>query len=116
MRATAVLLLAMMVASPATASAHAMLVSADPAAGSTTSLLTVELKFSEALETRFSSIGVFDSDGGAIKGEMRFGYKTMTFTYEFPPPPAEYEVRWRALSVDGHVTQGAYRFTLTPVR
>jgi methionine-rich copper-binding protein CopC len=106
----------MTLASPAAASAHAMLVSADPAAGSTTSLLSVELKFSEALETRFSSIGVFDSDGGAITGETRFGSKMMTFTFEYPPPPAEYEVRWRVLSVDGHVTQGAYQFTLTPVR
>jgi methionine-rich copper-binding protein CopC len=105
----------MLAVSAGPAYAHAMLMHAEPAAGQTSSTQTVVLQFSEALEPKFSSIAVYYGDR-PVRGQMQFGKMTMIFLItERPLVPGTYEVRWRALSVDGHVTQGAYQFTFAAI-
>jgi methionine-rich copper-binding protein CopC len=114
MRAIAVLLLAMVLAAPVPALAHAMLMKSDPAAGATLSAspAQITIRFSEALEPRFSSITLVDATGHAVPGALHVEGRMMTLG--IPRLTAGvFEVRWRALSVDTHVTQGAYRFTVT---
>jgi methionine-rich copper-binding protein CopC len=104
---------------PATAWAHAMLVSASPAVGSIVAQAPAELvlRYSEALEARFSDVSVQDASGirvdqgnphpGPDGGtSLAIGLKKL--------PPGSYLVRWRVLSVDTHRTEGSFRFTVAP--
>jgi methionine-rich copper-binding protein CopC len=113
MRAIVVLLLAMTLAKPAPALAHAMLERSDPAAGAIVSASPPEIviTFSEALEPRFSSITLVDAAGHVVPGTLHIEGHTMSLA--IPRLRAGvFEVRWRALSVDTHITEGAYRFTV----
>jgi methionine-rich copper-binding protein CopC len=93
------------------AQAHARLDHASPAVGSTvgSSPSQVTLTFTENLEPKFSGGQVLSSSGarmdrgsGASGNTMRIGVKSL--------PPGLYSVRWHALSVDTHKTQGSFNF------
>lgn len=100
---------------PAAVRAHAFLDHADPAVGSTvpTAPSVVHIWFTQELEPAFSWIQVTDksgtsvSDGSAAvdpnnKQEMDLKLK--------PLPAGTYTVKWHALSVDTHTTQGDFTF------
>ena len=94
------------------AHAHAFLDHASPLVGSTvrTAPQEVSLSYTQNLEPAFSTVEVTDSGGArvdqgkaAISGNtMRIGLKTLA--------PGTYRVRWRALSVDTHTTEGSFTF------
>ena len=94
--------------------AHAFLKQASPGAGATptTTPKEIALEFSEPLEPSFSGIDVTDAAGHdmeaarpVVKGAfMRVALK--------PLPAGTYSVAWRAVSVDTHRTEGAYKFTI----
>jgi methionine-rich copper-binding protein CopC len=96
----------------ATAWGHAFLDHASPLVGGTvqTSPREVTLWFTQSLEPAFSSVEVSDSKGArvdqgkaAVSGNtMRVGVKTLA--------PGSYRVRWHALSVDTHMTEGSFTF------
>jgi copper transport protein len=103
-------------AAPGAASAHALLQSADPVAGSTvaTAPSAVTLTFGEAPDPRLSSVKVRDRTGqdetggpvGAVPGrpdQLRVPLK--------PLSDGVYTVSWRTVSaVDGHIAAGSFAF------
>jgi methionine-rich copper-binding protein CopC len=94
------------------ARAHAFLDHASPLVGSTvpTAPHEITLWFTQNLEAAFSTIEVFDANGGrvdqgkpSISGNtMRVGLKALA--------AGTYRVRWHVLSVDTHSTQGSFTF------
>lgn len=96
------------------ARAHAMLDHASPVVGSTVASAprAVSLTFTQNLEAAFSSVEVTDSNGGRVDqgkaqvsgNSMRVGLKSLS--------PGTYRVRWQALSVDTHKTEGSFTFTV----
>ena len=96
----------------AVAQAHAFLDHASPLVGSTVPAAPheVALSFTQNLEPAFSSVEVMDGSGArvdqgkaAISGNtMHIGLKALS--------PGTYRVRWHALSVDTHTTEGSFTF------
>jgi len=94
--------------------AHAMLDHASPAVGSAVASppREVSLTFSQNLEAAFSSVQVTDANGARVDqgkpqisgNTMRVGLKSLS--------PGTYRVRWQALSVDTHKTEGSFTFTV----
>lgn len=98
--------------------AHAHLSVTDPAPHSVLSRApgAVKLTFTEQPEPAFSGIELQHADGSPVKtGKLSIDPATKT-TLQLPLPTplekGEYQVNWHVLSVDGHKTQGSYRFTL----
>ncbi|WP_244613490.1 copper resistance CopC family protein [Methylosinus sp. Ce-a6] len=94
------------------ARAHAILEHADPRVGSTISGApsAVSLYFTQEVESSFTSIEVLNSAGARVdSGKPRVSGTTAQVGVE-PLPPGHYTVRWRALSVDSHTTQGSFGF------
>jgi methionine-rich copper-binding protein CopC len=100
--------------------AHAHLVQTVPAANAIVQRAPseLELRFSEAIEAKFTKIEVKGPDGGDVP------IKTITAASEdktmlivipaIPLPAGTYQVFWRAVSVDTHASEGNYSFTIQP--
>jgi copper resistance protein C len=96
------------------AHAHAFLDHASPLVGSTVASAPrdVSLTFTQNLESSFSSVQVTDANGARVDqgkaqisgNTMRVGLKSLS--------PGTYRVRWHALSVDTHKTEGSFTFTV----
>ena len=111
---TAILLLA-----PAgEALAHARLVKANPAVGSTVVVppTLLWLKFNEVIRPNASGVKLTGPDGhGAVLSPLTRDPKDPDAVTAPTPAnlaPGLYKVEWRALSPDGHHTQGAFGFTV----
>lgn len=111
----AAFLLATMVIAPTAVRAHAFLDHAKPAVGSTVpkAPAVLHIWFTQELEPAFSWIQVTDTSGAAVndgpstvdpnnKQEMDIKLKALQ--------PGTYSVKWHALSVDTHTTQGDFTF------
>jgi methionine-rich copper-binding protein CopC len=99
--------------------AHAHLVSATPPVGGAveTSPPELDLKFSEALNLKFSGVKVTSPDKAEVKlDEPMLMDSDTTFMATIPNKlaPGTYTVDWHALSADGHKTHGTYTFTVKP--
>ena len=110
-------LLAAAVVTCTPAAAHAFLDHAMPAVGSTvrTSPTTVRLAFSEPLEPAFSRVHVEDAAGKAVNagdGHVDAADHAILVVAVPSLPPGTYRVRWRVVSIDTHVTEGDYTFTI----
>ena len=98
--------------------AHANLVRAIPAAGSTvdTPPQVVAAEFSERIEPEFSRIDVLDASGASVTdGPSQVDPSNRSAMLVRVPPLADgtYVVTWRTLSVvDGHVIRGSYAFSV----
>ena len=108
-------LLVAMLFAPAVVRAHAFLDHSDPAVGSTvpTAPSEVHIWFTQELEPAFSWIQITDRTGTSVndgpstvdpnnKQEMDIKLK--------PLQAGTYTVKWHALSVDTHTTQGDFTF------
>jgi methionine-rich copper-binding protein CopC len=103
---------------PAPASAHALLVSADP--GINASLREapglISASFTEPLEHSFSALEVYDPSGERVDvgGPIFYEDDDERMSVEVEGlTPAIYTVVWKTLSeVDGHTYVGSYTFTL----
>ena len=92
--------------------AHAFLDHASPLVGSTVRAAPheVTLTFTQNLEPAFSSVEVLDANGARVdQGKAQTSANTMRVGLK-PLAPGSYKVRWRALSVDTHTTEGAFSF------
>jgi copper resistance protein C len=101
------------------ASAHAFLDQAAPRVGGTvqTPPREIRLTFSEGVEPHFSGIEVTTGDGQAIATgpTIRDPADDKQLVLAVPPlAPGRYRVRWHAVSVDTHRTEGEYTFTVGP--
>jgi methionine-rich copper-binding protein CopC len=105
-------------AAAAPALAHAFLQAASPKAGSHLSAppKEVRISFSEAVEPAFSKITVQGPPGfgGASPARPAGDARTLAAPLRAPVPAGAYVVRWRAVSVDSHVTQGTFQFEVKP--
>lgn len=116
-RRPALAALALVLAAAAPAGAHAVLLRSSPARRAilTAAPDRVQLWFNEAIEPRFSTIGVVDAAGRPVdRGDARVDPedpKRLSIGLR-PLGRGTYRVRFRVLSVDGHVVEGAFPFTL----
>ncbi len=107
-----------MATAPAPAEAHAILIRSDPPVNARLQdpPPVVSAFFSEALDTRLSSLKVVNGEGKQVdSGQTSFGPDAaqMSVTIPEPLPPGFYAVLWQTLSsVDGHLLKGSYPFTV----
>jgi methionine-rich copper-binding protein CopC len=75
----------------------------------------IQLWFNERLEPRYSTLVVSDSQGNPVdSGTAEVGDddpKRLSVTVK-PLPPGRYMIRYRVLSVDGHIVQDQFPFTV----
>lgn len=108
--------LTMLLASASGVHAHALLERANPRVGNTVAAAppVLSLWFSQELEPAFTSIEVVNAAGARVDaGRTRVEAATAQVGLK-PLPPGVYMVRWRALSVDTHRTQGSFTFEVRP--
>ncbi|HET8578610.1 MAG TPA: copper resistance CopC family protein [Methylomirabilota bacterium] len=112
-------LAALLLLAAASAGAHAFLDHADPRVGSKikSAPAQVRLWFTQQLEPAFSTVRVLDAAGKQVdKQDAKVdAAKPDLLTVSVPPlGPGTYRVVWRVLSVDTHVTEGDFTFTVAP--
>jgi hypothetical protein len=113
------LLLVMLV--PGTVGAHAVLVKSSPARRAVVAVppTRVELVFNERLEPAYSTVSVWTADHRRIDDrKVVVGPEDpRRLTVGVPPVEAgTYTVRFRVLSVDGHIVEGTFPFEVRPRR
>ena len=111
-----VLLISLLLAplSNAAAHAHAFLDHASPLVGSTVASAPreVSLTFTQNLEAAFSSVQVTGPNGARVDaGKPQISGNTMHVGLK-AAGPGTYHVRWHALSVDTHKTEGSFTFSV----
>jgi methionine-rich copper-binding protein CopC len=98
--------------------AHAFIDHTDPLVGSTIkeSPVEVNLWFTEGLEAGFSNVKVFDAAGKEVdKKNVHVDTKNpkhMSVSLPNSLSADTYKVVWHAVSVDTHVTDGSFTFTV----
>jgi len=117
MRRILPILLALLVLSPAVAVPHAYLVRSAPARRAVLlrAPARVQLWFNERLESQFSRVSVWDGNGKQVDlGDAQVGPNDTTGLSVGISPlvPGTYTVKFRVLSVDGHIVEGEFPFTL----
>ncbi|MCW2319152.1 methionine-rich copper-binding protein CopC [Rhodoblastus acidophilus] len=102
------------------ADAHAHMKGASPAPNSVASTPpeTIRIEFNEKIEASVSAIEIVGSGGivGA-NGKATTESSAPNALIVKPAQPLAsgvYEVRWRAVGVDGHPMKGAYKFEVRP--
>lgn len=113
----AALLLSLLAPSPV--QAHAYLVKSVPAQRATLyrAPAKIQLWFNERLEPRYSWFTVSAAEGKAveaIKSQVDSHDAKLLFAASKPLPPGRYLVKFRVLSVDGHVVEDQFSFTIKP--
>jgi hypothetical protein len=119
MRARALLCLLVLLAVPATASAHAVLVKSSPARRAVLRQppARVELVFNERLEPAYSTVSVWTAANARIDdGKVVVGPDDpRRLSVGLPPlTHGAYTVKFRVLSVDGHLVEGTFPFEVRP--
>lgn len=110
-------MIVLLLAYAASAHGHARLVKAEPAARATVSIApaTVRLWFNERIEPRFATAEVLDSKGQVVSTSPAAVAGDDPRRMEVPLGhllPGVYRVRYRVLSVDGHVVEASHTFTV----
>lgn len=110
----ATLLVAVALAVPASASAHAVLDGSNPDPGQRLEVAprTIELRFSGPVKVLSNSIQVLSSTGQLFSGKPRLGETDRVVVVDLLDLPKDgYTVRWRTLSaLDGHLVSGVFTF------
>jgi copper transport protein len=101
---------------PAPASAHALMVSVDPAPGTvlTASPGLVRLTFSEPVTPFGRGIDVFAPDGRRVSGSSVARGSSLVSDLVSPRdlPEGTYRVEWRVVAQDTHPSRGSYTFSV----
>jgi methionine-rich copper-binding protein CopC len=96
--------------------AHAQLESSTPAVGATVaSPSEIRLVFSEGVEPKFSGLALTGPGGAAALGatSVEPGHRNVLIVPVAKSlSPGVYTVKWHAVSVDTHHTQGTFEFTV----
>lgn len=108
------LLSALVAASPALA--HSFLIEATPSSKDhvASAPKTIKLRFGGAVEPKYSKLTIEGADGKVLgEGSIGTPDKPRELSMDGPElAPGKYVVRYRVLSVDGHVVEGNYEFTV----
>lgn len=112
-----VLVFCILLVSPSTVLPHASLIKSVPArrAQIFRSPPQIQLWFNERLEARFSSLRVIDSGGNRVdlgNVEVSTDDPKRISVGVNPLAPGQYKIRFRVLSVDGHVVEDEVPFTI----
>jgi|SRR5579863_8225823 len=107
--------LAALIIAPAAVRAHAFLDHSDPAVGSTvpTSPAEMHLWFTQELEPAFSWATITDKSGATVNdgaATIDANNKSELDVKLKPLHAGTYTVKWHALSVDTHTTEGDFTF------
>lgn len=97
------------------ASAHAHLMSSNPAANAAgPAPKQIVLQFSEKLQPKFSGLSVTTQSNrpAPVKVAVSNDRKSLTATPARPFAAGIYKVSWHAVTADTHRVQGAYSFTV----
>lgn len=99
------------------ASAHARLVKANPPPRATlhVSPERIRLEFSERMEAAYCRVVLLGPDGRQLQtGQPASDPADQKILVFRVPPlvPGEHTVRFRVVSVDGHIVESSYRFTI----
>jgi methionine-rich copper-binding protein CopC len=110
-------LLFVLLLAPSTLWAHAALVKSAPAQRAVLyrAPAKIELWFNERLEPRYSSLSLSDADGKPVetgKAEVNSEDLKRLSAAIRPLPPGRYLIKYRVLSVDGHIVQDQFPFTV----
>jgi copper resistance protein C len=103
------------------ASAHATLVKSDPGRRATLKSAPKEivLWFNEKLEPAYSSVSLLDGEGKSVATQpavvSRDNAKRIGLVID-ALPPGVYRVQYRVMSVDGHIVDSNYTFTIQPAK
>ncbi len=116
-KTSGIALIGLSLLTPSVASAHAYLVKSVPASRATlfNSPGKIQLWFNERLEPKYSFASVLDPDGKRVDSDnaqvlaedpkrLSIGVKKL--------PAGKYTVKFRVLSVDGHVVEQSFPFTI----
>lgn len=94
------------------ASAHAILKTADPAPSShvDVGLETIAIEFTEDVERTYTDADIVDSEGESWRTDVAFDDARHNVIHLATRPLADgiYSVSWKALSVDTHTTRGTF--------
>jgi methionine-rich copper-binding protein CopC len=102
---------------PSTLWAHAYLVKSTPAQGAMLHRPPpkIQLWFSERLEAQYSSLNLTDANGKPVPiakaGVSTDNPKHLSASIQ-PLPPGRYLIKYRVLSIDGHIVQNQLFFTV----
>jgi copper resistance protein C len=113
----AVLAAALITSAPGQARAHALVLEAEPAAGAklTEPPRQIYLRFNSKLEKRLSHVTLSTEKGQpvplpiAVNGSEKPDRLVLPLA---PLTPGAYVVRYKVLAADGHITEGALRFSV----
>jgi len=73
----------------------------------------VQIWFTQDLEPAFSTIAVMDEAGNRVDlGDTKIEAGSQMLVSLKPLAPGKYKVKWHALSVDTHETDGTFTFTV----
>ena len=120
-RVLTVTLLIVLTLSPAPSWAHAVLVRSSPPVRSTLARPPerVQLWFNERLESAYSRVSVWDGAGQQVDAgdaAVEPGEPTRLVVGLIPLAPGPYTVKFRVLSVDGHLVESQFPFTVRAAR
>ncbi len=118
--AAGLLLAAVLAGLPRLAGAHALVLESSPRADEvlTSSPERIFLRFNSRIEKALSGITITGPTGRPVPRPVAAPDPSPNHLVVLVPPlePGRYVVRWKVLSADGHVTEGAVPFTLAPPR
>jgi hypothetical protein len=110
------LLLTTVLLVPDRGGAHAYLVKSSPARRAVLirAPTEVQLWFNERLEPAFSRVSVWDAEGRQVdERDVRVGPEPSRLSVRLRPlGPGSYTVKFRVLSVDGHIVEEQFPFTV----
>jgi methionine-rich copper-binding protein CopC len=116
-RTLAVAVLGALMALPGLSQSHSLLVRAEPGQRSTVTRPPerVQMWFSERLEPAYATASVWNEAGKQVDGRDAVVDQNDPVLLSVSTPrlgPGRYTVRFRVLSVDGHVVESKYSFTV----
>lgn len=105
-----------LIAMPAIAYPHSNLLSSDPQKDAVLQSPPekVTVNFLGAAEPALSRLEVFDSKGNKVSNKTKFLEENTMMETELSDglKSGEFSVKWICIGVDGHKTQGSYKFTV----
>ncbi len=95
------------------AAGHAFLDHAEPKVGSTVSAPpAVKIWFDSPIEPAFSSLDLFQQERKINRVAARVEEENLLIVDLPPLDPGSYQVKWKVLAKDGHVTEGEFDFNV----
>ena len=108
---------ALLAGDPGAASAHAIILESEPVMGAQLAEppARIYLRFNSKLEKRLSSVRLASADGRPVPLPVAASEGELPDRIVLPLGklrPGAYVIRYKVLAVDGHITEGALRFSV----